>query len=74
MRLLYAFLVLLSLFFLLGFVVGWLQWTPHFKHSQFLEGVYSGTFFSVCSLIIDPILYFSWVSLQAKKKRSNQGL
>ena len=63
-----AAFVLAFAFFVLGFLVGYFVAIPYGTQSQFGNAVDSGLFFAAISLILDPVLYFSWVSYRMKKR------
>jgi hypothetical protein len=62
LRVLVAFLAVTFAFFLFGFVLGYYHWIPEAKDSRFMQAVDWGLFMVVVSLILDPFLYFSWIS------------
>ena len=68
LRMLGAFLVISVAFFMFGFGVGYFHWIPNAPDSRFRQAVDSGLFGVVVSLMLDPVLYFSWISYMRRRR------
>lgn len=60
--------------FLIGFLYGYFNWIPELRDSRFIQACHTGAFFMVASVILDPILYFSFYSYFARKWRGNDSV
>ena len=58
-------------FFLVGFIVGYLHWIPKLPDSRFRQAIDSGLFCVALSLLLDPVLYFSWFTYRKRKGDRN---